>query len=80
MNKISTKTALDIVFENEYFIAVNKPPGLLTIPDRHNENLNSLYKILQQQYGKIFIVHRLDKETSGIILIAKDEITHKFLS
>lgn len=71
---------LDIVFENEKFIAVNKPSGLLTIPDRHNELINSLYKTLQLQYEKIFIVHRLDKETSGLILFAKDETTHKFLS
>ena len=71
---------LNVIFENERFIAVNKPPGLLTIPDRHNELIPSLYKTLQQQYEKIFIVHRLDKETSGIILFAKDEATHKYLS
>src|SRR5450759_1340099 len=61
-----------IIFENERFVAINKPSGLLTIPDRHNESLNSLYKTLQQQYEKIFIIHRLDKDTSGIILFAKD--------
>jgi 23S rRNA pseudouridine955/2504/2580 synthase/23S rRNA pseudouridine1911/1915/1917 synthase len=70
----------DIIFENERFVAVNKPSGLLTIPDRHDETINSLYKTLQQQYEKIFIVHRLDKDTSGIILFARDEDTHKFLS
>jgi len=59
---------------------VNKPSGLLTIPDRHNELINSLYKTLQLKYEKIFIVHRLDKDTSGLILFAKDEATHKFLS
>ena len=69
-----------IIFENEKFIAINKPSGLLTIPDRHNELINSLYKTLQLQYEKIFIVHRLDKDTSGLILFAKDEATHKFLS
>ena len=71
---------LDIIFENEKFIAINKPSGLLTIPDRHNELINSLYKTLQLKYEKIFIVHRLDKDTSGLILFAKDEATHKFLS
>src|SRR5437588_6691541 len=70
----------DIIFENENFLAVNKPAGLLTIPDRHDDTLPSLYKTLQQQYPKIFIVHRLDKDTSGIILFAKDEISHKELS
>ena len=74
------KNKPEIIFENEKFVAVNKPSGLLTIPDRHDEELHSLYKILQQQYEKIFIVHRLDRDTSGIILFAKDEATHKFLS
>ena len=39
--------------ENENFIAVNKPPGLLTIPDRHDETLPSLYKLLEKKYQKI---------------------------
>ncbi len=71
---------LDIIFENEKFIAVNKPSGVLTIPDRHNESIPSLYKTVQEKYEKIFIVHRLDKDTSGIILFAKDEVNHKYLS
>lgn len=74
------KNKTEIIFENENFVAINKPSGLLTIPDRHDDTLHSLYKILQQQYEKIFIVHRLDRDTSGIILFAKDEATHKYLS
>ena len=74
------KNKVEIIFENVQFIAVNKPAGMLTIPDRHDETLISLYKLLEQQYQKIYIVHRLDKETSGIILFAKDEATHKYLS
>jgi 23S rRNA pseudouridine955/2504/2580 synthase/23S rRNA pseudouridine1911/1915/1917 synthase len=69
-----------IIFENEKFIAVNKPSGLLTIPDRYEQTLPSLYKLLEKRYQKIFIVHRLDRETSGLILFAKDEATHKHLS
>ena len=71
---------VSIIFENEDFIAVNKSAGMLTIPDRHDETQLSLYKILSQQYGKIFIVHRLDRDTSGLVLFAKNEITHKYLS
>ncbi len=74
------KNKVEIIFENAEFIAVNKAAGMLTIPDRHNETLISLNKLLEQQYQKIYIVHRLDKETSGIILFAKDEATHKYLS
>lgn len=69
-----------IIFENDDFIAINKEAGMLTIPDRHDETQLSLYKILNYQYGKIFIVHRLDRDTSGLVLFAKNEATHKYLS
>jgi 23S rRNA pseudouridine955/2504/2580 synthase/23S rRNA pseudouridine1911/1915/1917 synthase len=71
---------LSIIFENDDFIAINKEPDMLSIPDRHDETQFSLYKILNRQYGKIFIVHRLDRDTSGLILFAKNEATHKYLS
>lgn len=69
-----------VIFENSEFIALHKPAGMLTIPDRHDETIPSLYRNLQGQFEHIFIVHRLDKETSGLILFAKNEQTHKFLS
>lgn len=68
------------IFENDVFVAVNKEPGMLTIPDRHDETQSSLYKLLNQKYGKIFIVQRLDRDTSGLILFAKNEASHKYLS
>ncbi len=71
---------VSVIFENDNFVAINKPAGILTIPDRHDETQLSLYKILMQQYGKNFVVHRLDKDTSGLILFAKNEATHKYLS
>ena len=73
------KNDLEIIFENEMFIVVNKPPGLLSIPDRE-QKLISLKEILQQKFGNIFTVHRLDKETSGLILFAKNEAAHKYFS
>jgi len=74
-----TKNKLDIIYENDEFIAVNKPSGLLTIPDRE-QTQRSLKEILIEKYGSIFTVHRLDKETSGIVIFAKNESTHKYLS
>jgi len=67
------------VFENEDFIALNKPSGLLSIPDREGKEI-SLKKMLIEKYGNIFTVHRLDKGTSGLIVFAKNEETHKYLS
>jgi 23S rRNA pseudouridine1911/1915/1917 synthase len=70
---------LEIVFENADFVALNKPPGFLSIPDREGKD-PSLKSLLREKYGNIFTVHRLDRETSGIIVFAKDEETHKHLS
>ena len=73
------KVSPEIILENEQFIVINKPPGLLSIPDREGKEI-SLKQLLQQKYGEIFTVHRLDRETSGIIVFARDPETHKFLS
>ena len=69
----------EFIFENEGFLAINKPAGTLSIPDREGKE-PSLKSWLRERYGNIFTVHRLDRETSGVIVFAKDETTHKFLS
>jgi len=74
-----TKNRFDTVFENDDLIAINKPSGLLSIPDRE-QSQRSLKEYLSDKYGSILTVHRLDKDTSGIILFAKNDVTHKYLS
>lgn len=68
-----------IVKETNDWIALNKPSGLLSIPDREGKDI-SLKKLLIEKYGTIFTVHRLDKNTSGLIVFAKNEEAHKHLS
>ena len=68
-----------ILQEDENLVAINKPSGLLTIPDREGKEI-SLKQILKKKYGNIFTVHRLDKDTSGIVVFAKNEQAHKELS
>ena len=70
---------LNIIYEDDNFIAINKPAGLLSIPDRMQSE-PSLKDLLLKKYGSIFTVHRLDKDTSGIIIFAKNEQTHKYFS
>ena len=72
------RNIFEIVFENEDFIAISKPAGLLSIPDREQSE-KSLKDLLIARYGNIYTVHRLDKDTSGMILFAKNEHTHKYL-
>ncbi len=69
----------EILFENDAFIALNKPAGTLSIPDREGKD-PSLKSWLRERYGNIWTVHRLDRDTSGVIVFAKDETTHKYLS
>ncbi len=73
------KTGELIIAENDDWVALNKPSGLLSVPDREGKEI-SLKRILKEKYGGIFTVHRLDKDTSGIIIFAKNESTHKLLS
>ncbi|HLI92445.1 MAG TPA: RNA pseudouridine synthase, partial [Puia sp.] len=71
--------APSILFENADFIAVDKPAGLLSIPDREGRE-PSLKSQLRARHGNIFTVHRLDRDTSGVIIFAKTEESHKYLS
>ncbi|MEO6488301.1 MAG: RluA family pseudouridine synthase [Ferruginibacter sp.] len=79
-HKILFKKLQDIiVFENGDIVAINKPAGLLTIPDR-SQTEKSLKEFLQDKYGSIFTIHRLDKDTSGLVMFAKNEQAHKYYS
>lgn len=74
----------DILFEDDHIVVVNKPSGLLTIAtDKEKEK--TLYHMVREylvgkdKRSRVFIVHRLDKDTSGIVIFAKDEKTKNML-
>ena len=79
-SKNSRNLPFSIIFEDDYLLVVNKPSGLLTIATE-KEKERTLYHIVRDYvasknpHGRIFIVHRLDRDTSGIVLFAKDEKT-----
>ena len=70
----------DILFEDDHIIVVNKPSGLLTRATA-KEKEKTLYHIVREylvskdKNARVFIVHRLDKDTSGVVVLAKDEKT-----
>ncbi len=64
------KKNIDILFEDDDIIIINKPPFFLTIPDRFAPEKKNIYNTLCDIYGKVFIVHRLDKESSGILIFS----------
>ena len=78
------KEKLDILYEDKFLIAVNKKSGLLTIAN-DKEKEKTLYHEVhdylwkKNKNNKVFIIHRLDKDTSGIVLFAKNEKIKKVM-
>lgn len=72
--------SIPVIFENDEIIVLNKPQGLLSIEDGYHPEHQNLRSMLKNQYGQIWTVHRLDKDTSGVILFTKNPETHKFLN
>ncbi len=71
---------LKILFENNDLIAIDKPEGIASITE-NDTSLDSIHSLLEKKLSqKIFIVHRLDKEVSGVILFTKNARTHKYLN
>ena len=73
---------LNVIYEDEHMIAVNKQAGLVTHPTIKRTTGTLVNALLWRFKGKTqpFIVHRLDKDTSGVILVAKDPETQRILS
>ncbi len=69
----------ELLYEDDLMLVVHKPAGLLTIPDRQG-NKDNLQSALERDFGKVFIVHRLDRETSGVLCFARTEAAHRNLS
>ena len=69
---------LEICYENDNYLIINKPPHLLTIPSTNEPNDSVYNRVLGMGYGCYF-VNRLDKETSGLILIAKNKFARIML-
>ena len=68
-----------ILFEDNAIIAINKPSGLLVLPGRFDRGERNLYAILKDVFGTIYVIHRIDCDTSGTILFAKIPEAHHVL-
>lgn len=75
------KEELEIVFEDEWLVVVNKPSGMLSVPGKEEET-DSVYHRVKAKYPEAtgpMIVHRLDMATSGLLLVAKPKEVHQHL-
>ena len=83
-SKNNASLPFDILYEDMHIIVVNKPSGLLTIATDKEKSETLYHKVreylkVKNKNAKVFIVHRLDKDTSGVVLLAKDEETKNML-
>lgn len=77
---MSHTTDIQVLFEDPAVLVINKPAGLATLPDGYNPSLPHIKTLLEQRYGRLWIVHRLDKDTSGALLLARSAEAHRSLN
>lgn len=81
LDNVHKDTRLEIVFEDEWLLVINKPAGMLSVPGKA-EDMDSVYHRLKKKYPDAtgpMIVHRLDMATSGLLLVAKTKEVHRHL-
>ena len=71
---------MNILHQDQAIIVLDKPAGLPVLPDGWEKDAPYLVKMLEEEFGKIFIVHRLDKITSGVMVFARNADAHRALN
>ena len=69
-----------ILWQDQDLMLINKPTGLLCIKDGYDESLPNIRQLFSKQIGPTWVVHRLDKETSGVMILAKNANAHRHLN
>ena len=76
----SSEHSIKIVFSDDDLLVVDKPAGVLSVADGYDPSLPHLSSMLSPSWGKIWMVHRLDRETSGLMVVARNPDAHRALN
>ena len=71
---------LDVIFSDQFLLVVSKPAGLLSVPGRGEEKTDSLSTRVQAQYPDTLVAHRLDRDTSGLLIFPRGAAMHRQIS
>ncbi len=71
---------LNIIYQDKHIIVLNKPAGVSVLIEGWDENAPYLRQMLEKKFGKIWVVHRLDKVTSGVMVFARTAEAHRHLN
>ncbi len=72
--------SINLIYADDFILVLNKPAGLLSVPGRGADKTDSLATRAQQQFPDARIVHRLDRDTSGLLVLARGAEMHRRLS
>ncbi len=70
----------EVLWADAALLVINKPAGLRSLPDGYDPSQQHLRPLLEPEYGRLWMVHRLDKETSGVLLLARSAAAHRALN
>lgn len=73
-------SGLEIIYSDKYLLAVSKPAGLLSVPGRGEDKADSLATRVQKEYPDVLVAHRLDRDTSGLLLFPRGAKMHRQIS
>lgn len=68
------------IWSDEQLLAIGKPPGLPVLPDGYDRSALHVRSVLEPAWGRLWIVHRLDKDTSGVLVLARTPQAHRSLN
>jgi RluA family pseudouridine synthase len=71
---------MPVLLSDDSLLVVDKCPGVLSVPDRYDPDAAVASSILAKDWGRLFVVHRLDKDTSGVLIYARNADSHRALS
>lgn len=71
---------LDILYQDKDIVVLNKPSGLLSVPGRQDNMKDSLSQRVQDKFPTATVVHRLDMDTSGVLVMALNKPAHRHIS
>ena len=71
---------MEIIYKDEQILVMDKPAGIPVLPDGWEQDAPYLVKMLEEEHDKLWVVHRLDKGTSGVMVFARDAESHRALN
>ena len=77
---MKTTPSYTVIYSDDEIVVLNKKSGLLVAADRYDAEAPRLDLLAEKEFGSLFAVHRIDKDTSGIVIYAKTPEAHRNIS